>query len=599
MKKYILNLFQSRNNISFEKLFLMFGSMFFLYIWLITTLTTFNLYSNSIALFIDWIALITSIFYLIKNRINLYSEDYIAILLVLFFGIVSCTFFHHSLYGVRDEGVYANAGIGLVNKQTLFIREFINFPGWTKQNDYYIPQFPFATMSLISSNYLIFKESGIYLTNLLPIIIGGLSLFFVCQGIIKNRYAILILYFTFYPVIWFSRRTSSELMFFCAIWFSCLLLKKVLNSDFKYIYSLILLASVLPLIRIDGLMYFGILIFLILFVVKTVILNIKYILFFLISITTFAYYYLFLGNNYLSSIVNLLNGHQLTTISNSGQLYYGANLLGQNIIPYIYEVISKYNLSIYIFSVFACLMALIANLYKNKFNDKKQIFFILMILINLPTFYYLTNFSISHDQPWFLRRYVYSVIPISVICLVYLIELSKVLSKIIIGILIIINLYISYPILYFREYIEMKSEVDKIALNFSQNNTIVLIDTNATDWYRITTELYFRKGIMAYYIDEKNPIDYLIKNIDKNKKIFLIIGSDFDFSLLAGFTINKIKSENIAYSSLIPTTDLLHMKNKPNNEILNFDYQYIKSIIEVPKKTILVSNEIGYYEILQ
>jgi hypothetical protein len=580
------------------------------------TLVIFSIFTLFPFYIIGVIFLFGIIFILYKFKVVIKLFDVFIFSIITFFAIFSFFFFHHTLYGVRDEGVYANSAIGITTKGSIYIKDYINFPGWKEHNNLFYPQFLFGTISWIALNYALFNLNGIYASNIIPILIGGFSLYFIAKPMLKkNTIFFLLCFFLSYPMLWFTRRTVSEIIFISLLWYSFYLIRKIyITKNLKLLVPLSLVCSSYLLVRGEGMLYLLLTFLLILFLNRKQKLTVlKYSCVSLLLLFPFLYYSIFISNEYLvilqtlseKTISKILpNFHFNSQVINTAnqQILHIPGSLYYNIFPYTLNIFSKYNLLFFVFSIFLCLIYFLQHHQKNK----NIIFLIFLILLNLPTFYSFFDFTIAPDQPWFLRRYLFSIIPLAYFCGFILIVkfVSNIKLRItIMSLLIIINIYISYPILFFKEYPEMPSNIDNIAKLFTSKDYI-LIDQYSNGWYRIGTELYFRKNLntnyISYYNNDNQKIFSLLSkiNLDNYSNIYIITKSDSELStILKEPLFHKISSYKIIYTGIIPTTDLLHSENIPNQHLLNLDYDEVKSMIAVPSQKYVSTNELSIYKV--
>src|SRR6266849_2810863 len=130
MKNYYLNIINNRNkhSISIEDLFIYLGIFYIVIFFITNTLIIFSVFNIAYLYIIFIVFILLLIYLLISYTIKIDRADLVALFVIFFFGALSFIYFHHTLYGVRDEGVYANSGIGVVTKGSIYIKDFINFP---------------------------------------------------------------------------------------------------------------------------------------------------------------------------------------------------------------------------------------------------------------------------------------------------------------------------------------------------------------------------------------------------------------------------------------------------------------------------------------
>src|SRR5258706_9462545 len=192
IRQFFANLISKLKNtnkydLNLEFLFLYLGFFYVLTFFVSTTLVIFSIF-NLIPFYILFIIFLLGLIYLFaSSKIKIDVTDLIAFIVLVCFGLLSFIFFHHTLYGVRDEGVYANSAIGIITRGSIYIKEFINFPIWVKQGNVFIPPFLFGTSAWIALYYALFELKGVYMINIIPILIGGLSYYYIAKAYIKNK----------------------------------------------------------------------------------------------------------------------------------------------------------------------------------------------------------------------------------------------------------------------------------------------------------------------------------------------------------------------------------------------------------------------------
>lgn len=443
----------------------------------------------------------------------------------------------------------------------------LNFPGFYYTIDgNLITQFPLAYISWLATFYTFFGLSGLIIANALLFYIFVFSFLFILQNIIPtnnqatNKYPLitsitLSIVLTSFSFMWFFKFTLTENMMLSFLWLAILqvliltktFLKEV--SDKKLSFFIILLSSALLIfVRIEGILFFGImltLLFLHNHSKQYLHQNFRKIILPFLIILGFVFVWNFKVDIYfykaiVKAFTKDLIGSSLT-LSNTGFLFPLFNLLK-------------------IFILYGLFFPLILGLFKVLFLFKKKQFQLLVpFFIIAPIFIYLFNPQITPDHPWMLRRFVFAILPISILYTMLFIndlfqKRKKMIVMLIFFIIISCNLYSFISFLTFRPTDSLQQETRTIKQEFT-NNDLILVDRMAggDNWNMITGPMDFLFQKNAAYLF--NPNDIAVISTKNYAKIYLITSNE---------KINYYKSSSIGNS-------LIFIKNYTINSTILYD----------------------------
>ncbi len=358
----------------------------------------------------------------------------------------------------------------------LKIAEKIDLPGFVLAPDKKtsIPQFHFSYISHLALHHIFLGIPGIKLANLLPLTIGLFSLFLIGKKITNTKagFFTVLMMSTSFIIIWYSRRTFSEIYFMALIWFGILaFLKSYLENKTKFLMIAIASFGLLLFIRAEGVMIFGMFIgvtaFLYLFAKKWRRQLISIVVPTAIVLLFFLFYSLKIQPAYNSQLIltlkkplDLIFG-LFKTIGPVEKFAQSFDYVIDRPTLYIFQVLQAYNLLIPLglglIMVFWALLRIR--------RKKKNILFLIIFALIFPTFFELINLTIYHDQPWMLRRFLPTIIPFAYLfSSVFLIKFVKSARYPLLFLILGVNLIISAPILTFVEFENiLQNEVKEIA----------------------------------------------------------------------------------------------------------------------------------------
>lgn len=526
-------------NIKNSNFFSLFGLAIISLGWL-GLLLTFTGFFYTLILVIFLALLLSFLFYLIylnRKKINL-GWDFI---LVIFFSLLTIIIFSYftvpTVFSGRDQGSLSSAAINLSKNHQLEYsfpaeKEFfqiygmgtaLNFPGfnYTKTGDL-IPNFSLGYITWLAVFYSFFGILGLIIANGVSFFLFLLSFYILAKNYIRKSSALVafFLVITSFVFSWFFKFTLSENLALGLTWFGLsqfiLFLKE---KDKLFLISFLTSFGFLLFVRIESLAFLTIAIIILFFLQKKEkAFNQKILVgyisgFLLLILTTFLISLIVNKSSYITLTKGFLNS-----------LHFFQNKSTENV-----PLLSENIYLLRIFSLYAILNYLTFGLIGFFYFLKQRKFGLLIpFFILLPAFLYLVNPSITPDHPWMLRRYVFAVIPISILYSVIFLDsfFRKRLAFYILALVLFFsNLIVFIPYLSIKENDNLLPQIKEISSNFKEND-LVLIDRNATGdpWAMMSGPMNILYDKQAVYFF--NPTD--LEKIDKTKfeKIYLIIANN-------------------------------------------------------------------------
>lgn len=450
-----------------------------------------------------------------KKKI-IYPDRYfwaVAVLSLLFI-FLNAHFTTPTIFSGRDQGSFSQAAIMMSQNHRLDVsfpaeKQFfqiyssghaLNFPGFDYlQNGRLISQFPVGYTSWLAIFYSFFGVSGFVLANSIAFFVFMLGFYYLAKNYLESFWPLLsvILVATCFVFSWFFKFTLSENLTLPLLWLAILEFVLFLKHKKKlHLFTSIVLLLVLAFTRFEAWFF--------LFAAAAVLLgqyrgHLKKLsaffgkkeLFFLgVIFLVYVGSIFLLPSLYLSAIKGLYSSFFKPGQSGEAPVSTGATIW------YIARLFFSYALLNYL------LVALVAFFY---FLKKRNYQILIPFFITLPAFIYLAHPSISLDQPWMLRRYVFAVIPASILYTTILISSlyngKKHLFKfLLLAILLISNLAALIPTISLSDNKGLSAETKKLAVNFSPHD-LVLVDRMASgnSWSMMTGPLMTLHGIQAVY----------------------------------------------------------------------------------------------------
>lgn len=522
-------------NIHNFQFFSFFGIFITIFGWLALLLAFFNFFHSIILIGFLSLSFIFFIYLLLINKKNIkFHKDS---LLAIFISIVSIIIFSHfttpSIFSGRDQGSLSNAAIMLSknNKPTYSFpaeKEFfniygegvaLNFPGfnYTSEGDL-ITHFPLGYVSWLSAFYSFFGIYGFIVANAISFFLFLFSFFIISKTYLRPSFAIitLLLIISSFVFSWFFKYTLSENLALGLSWFGLSQLIYFLKEKKQlYLNSFLLTFGLLLFVRIEAIAFLLIAVSILILShkshekIKTVLLRKRTIFIFAIIILIFISsfkinnaFYINVAKGFLNSFTD---GKEISSSTKPFEKF-----------SYLIRALGAYTILNYIIIGFFSFIYFLKN--------KKGLFFILPYLIFLPTFLYIINPSITLDHPWFLRRYFFAVVPVSILFTAIFLKdfcKKKICFYTLSFFLLLTNLLISLPYFNVQENKNLLPQIEKISSDFEAND-LILVDRGATSdpWSMMTGPMNLLYNKQAVYFF--NPDDLKKINPNKFNNIYLI-----------------------------------------------------------------------------
>ena len=413
----------------------------------------------------------------------------------------------------------------------------LNFPGFFyTPNGNLVTQFPLVYISWLSFFYSFLGLTGFIIANAILFYIFLLSMFLLSYKLAKGSggnknkslyipIATLLITITSFSFAWFLKFTLTENMALTLLWVGifqviCLTQTKLKNLSGKKINLLLLFMSfgLLMFTRIEGIAFFISMLIVLLFYKNTasyfrrnflkIVLPIiiLFSIFFIWNLIVDIYFYKAILKSFVKDFA------KDTSIINSSYVVSTLNL---------FKIFALYGI------LAPLLLGILSVIY---FLRRKNYQKLIPFFIISPALIYIFSPQITPDHPWMLRRFVFAVLPVSILyTTVLLSDILKIkngqwrvtLYKIILAIVVALNIL---AFTHFFTYLPGKNlleETEKISQHFTEND-LILIDkkTNNVNRQMIGAPLNFLFDKNAVYFF--NPDDFKKINTQKYDKIYLI-----------------------------------------------------------------------------
>ncbi len=535
--KLHLNLFEL---ITFHWISLAFGAL------LLTLLNVFYIWIIILWIIIDLMAS----FFLIKKKylqlIPLKINEKIGLLVLIILALLLSFFTTPTIFGGRDEGSFSNASILLVqnhqlNYQTTLSKKLFEIYGKGKALNF--PGFYYTREGNLKSQFLpgyiawggifygLFGLVGFQFINFLPWITFLFSFFLILKKLTSNKnFSLggLLIILSLLPIILFYKFTLSEIFFASLLWFSLYLLlnyfKKKTFTNFLLIFFPLMLT---PFVRIESI---GILLSLFLIFLLFDFIHLKkpryqllFIIFALVLFSSFIINHHFFVETLGSFGKNFLPSTSLSHFSSNFNLPSSFN----SFLPadwknfYLLKVFWNYHFLSFL---------LLSFIYCGYLVKKKKYHRLLPLLFFFPTFIYLVNANISLDHPWMLRRFIFSIIPLSILYSYLLLDslftkkYSFIIYSLVTG-LIVINLFQTIPFLLPSQNKPLLRKLNNFSQSFTSRDLLLISQLSSGDgWSLISAPLRNIFHLPAIYFFRPDDAHQLTTLGFKN--IYLIVSPE-------------------------------------------------------------------------
>lgn len=549
--------------------------------WLGLALSLLGIFYNAILasyIFIGGILLV----YLIsfnKAKIEINHRFFLVFLLSLLSVFIFSLYTVPSIFSGRDQGALSEAAIQLSQNHKLTFsfdaeKEFfkiygpgqaLNFPGFNyTQKGELSTQFPLGYISWLAIFYSIFGLNGFVVANSIAFIIFIFSFYLVARYYLRSSSAIMaiLLIITSFVFSWFFKFTLSENIALMLTWFGIYeFVMFTKNRHRFYLLASLFSFAMLVFTRVEALGFLTVIIAILLIRYK----DWKYLVFvvvgkkILLLLGGFTLLYAFNlaidTQSYMSMLKGILSpfialGSGLKDYSSAGSVSFFATFF------YVIKVLFSYAIFNFI------LFGIVGFIYLWK---HKRFEILIPFLIVLPSFVYLIHPSISTDHPWMLRRFVFSVIPVSILYSVWFLDwffTKRTYFYIFTSLMLAANLIVFMPYLAISPNKNLLPQIKTISDNFNSSD-LILVDRDATGdgWSMMTGPLNFLYGKQAVYFF--NPKDLNKINLKRFDSVYFIIPNDkIDFYKKGGIfaRLTPIKNYNIE-------TEMLSIKTGAKQEV--------------------------------
>ncbi len=557
-------------------------------------------------------AMITSfilsvIFYkLVKKDIKRLPHLNVPVILTIFVISLIIIIFPHDSFGGRDEGAYSSLAIMLARNNNLSIPSYlygapINHEVPSNQNLGFLST-P-AYIVWLATQKVLFGTEWMLKSNVILVFLGLCSLFLVSSLITKKSLAFItvLLFSTCMPFLWFSRETMTENMAFFLLWFLILSLFLFIKTKKNYFLASLFLSSWLfSFTRNEGLFIQipVLIIFTTILLIRKIISKKKIFIISIIYISLIIFSF-FVNNRLLPLNKNLNVVDTLTNLNN----YMGVSSfvrLGDKISVFTFQMLSKQNLSLAIYSFPLVIILIIVS--KKRVIKDKILYFCILGIISVE-FLKLINPSATLEQPWMYRRYLYALLPFGYLS--FSILLNKIVGqKFLVSIvcsLLLINLILSNKIITLKNNWLITKKIDKLTQSISTKD-FVIIDGYVLGNYYPMSYITLHKEVRNLFkwwieIGDWQPKEKKYQGIPYSK-LFLL--SDMENKSYKDFKLKKIDAIEIESRQLQANCQLNLLRNELELQTYNvarFPYlDVVKYCSKIDNDIININKKIFLYE---
>jgi hypothetical protein len=554
---------------------------FFHFFWLIFFLAT----------------IIFGFFYLVKKRyiqiIGLERSSWIILTIICSLGIFLSLFSIPTIFGGRDEGSYSTSGLLISqNHQTTYSDELtsqffrvygpgkaLNFPGFYYQEDgslksQFLPAYP----SWIAIWHSFFGLPGLKFANLFPFVTFLFSFYLILKIITAEfhsqrpedkKYPWLpilgsAMLTSVLPLIILYKFTLGEIYFAALLWFSIYLFLKYFKESSGFRYGMLFIPlAILPFVRIEAAAF--LFMFLLLFILKDYEhlklprYQLPFVILAFIFLTAFAYE----PNFFIDSLGNVAEpllekeaplSEEDSFLSDDWKNFYNLRLF------------HNYNLAPFFIFTGVFLLNFLRKKEREKIKGKSKLF-LLPFVFSLPTLIYLFDANISLDHPWYFRRFIFMIIPMTVLyaaLFLYCLRSSnRWLFRIIVLLIISLNILLLFPVasdgqpgknlLTFGQNQHLLTQIEELSNNFSDKDLLLISQrSSGSGWSLMSEPLRTLFGKQAVYFF--NPYDLGKIERSKFENVYLI-SSASELSLYEKINKKEIKRYTLENTIIDPSRD--------------------------------------------
>jgi hypothetical protein len=458
--------------------------------------------------------------------------------IALAFALVIAFFTVPTVFSGRDQGSLATAAMqlhtqhGLIThlpESTAFFEIYgygkaLNFPGFFYTADGgLLTQFPLPYITFLAGFFGVFGMVGFTVANCLLLTVTILSLACIARSYVRTRYTLvfLLLLLTAFPIGWFAKFTLSENLASMLVWSAAVLYLALKEHPNRTTYAtLFIVLALLLFARLEGVWFF--VVFLILLVRNSTTRTL---------IKKDVWWHAILPLTVLftvSCVVAVMNMPFIHTMFSVFAKTAGS--AGNAASTFIEEITHLFS----IYALYGLLGPLVvtALLCATALRYKNYRSLLLPIAITFPLFSYYLFPHISGDHPWMLRRFVFALLPATLLVSTFFIAnipkkwpLHRPLQSLIIVLLLLMNLPAFTTFLPYAENPTLHDQVHQFAQQFSARD-LILVDRDAagSGWSMIPSALRSLENKHAVYFF--NPSDYHQLNTSGFDHVYLVVPND-------------------------------------------------------------------------
>ncbi len=525
------------------------------------------------------------------------SPAYIAISLAFFAFVFIFSFFTTAtIFTGRDQGSLSIAAIELAKNHQLtfsdpasveFFKIYgegkaLNFPGFHYTEDGQLTtQFPLGYISWLAAFYSFFGINGLIIANAAALFLFLSAFYLLGKKLLKKNYALILPLFTLssFSFIWFFKFTLSENLALALLWIYILNLVEISEKpDRKKFLALILSASLLAFTRIEGFAFLvtgGLILFFNPTSRQFLQKNIRFLNILILSLFFIFLFYLQKDWAFFKEILK-------ATFNSFFEINSNGKIITKNLFFPGFRMIQIYTLYGLISFWILGLFGVIAAFFKKNWQ------LLIPFFLASPSLIYLVNSSISSDHPWMLRRFVFSILPLSIfysaVFLKYLLA-KKIdtnrrsnfwlfLPVALIILIIFINLKPFLRFAFFSENEDLLQQTQELAKRFSSNDLILVDRLSSGDgWSLLAGPLNSVFNLNAVYFFNPNDLDKL--DLDQFENVYILVGQKEISNYLNTSLGEKL---TVADKYTLKTTRLTETSNKNSTSIIDYPQ---KSLIKV------------------
>lgn len=580
----------------------------------------------SISIFISLI--ISGLFSIfLRKDINIIPRISIWVVVIISLVCLIGLLFPHETFGGRDEGQYPGYAVMLAKNGNLQIPDYLrttigDYMGFNTQTriSYETPVY----IVWLGIQSLLFGTQWMLRSNVVLVGLGLGFLFLTSSFITKKSLSLItiLLFTTCLPFLWFFRETMTENMAFFLLWTSIVFLFTMIRTGRSlYLIGLILGMWLFSLTRLEGVLIQLTTLLVILFMVVIKVISLKKVWLMILVYLLVIGSSIFISNPFnQNSLFRKVAVHVYSLIQHTISPTVGIqqfnfdNIINTTIVAssiilkdriphFVVQMLTKYNLALILLSIFLIMPSLFTN--RKKIN--KNIYLIGLIIIISPEFYKFIDPSVTMEQPWMYRRYIYALLPMGYLCFtMYFKKIVNIkLFLLLCFFLLTVNIILSAKIITLKNNWDITSKVENITSDISPKSDFVII----RDWeilhnYFPTTYLTYFKEARALVRDQIaeeswSPKEKKYMNFTYDK-LYLLSSKKLD--KYENFRLVERKVIDLEYNQLEPNCKLNLLKSKINFSYIDLTYLPYQEVIsfcsQVDNRIIETKNKLILYELI-